>query len=176
MKLVKILSALAVIAAAVMTAAGCDSPAGSGNGNEAVFAEADAGGTIAGSAAATKKIKVKFEVLQGGGGICKNAGIVSTQDDSYLVYNQKPASRDFTITITVPASDEYLNVRWWGDDFWLPNTCIKAKMKPESGTITLDYNGFSGGYPKVATKNLYDVSVTTDQKDWKNALKRASND
>jgi len=43
-----------------------------------------AGWTIAASKARTKEIKVRFEVLNGGGGLINNARIVSTQDDSYL--------------------------------------------------------------------------------------------
>jgi len=174
MKLIKILSALAVFAAAGMVLAGCDNLAGSGSGkDEAAFAETtateSAGGTIAGSATGTKTVKVKFEVKNGG----SNAGIVSTQDDSYLVYGRDifNAGNDYTITITVPASDEYLNIRWKGlGAFLVDNTYLKAKMKAESGTITLDYNGVG----KVATKNLYDVYVTTTySQDWEDAEKRA---
>jgi len=178
MKLVKILLALAVFAAAGMMAAGCDSLAGSGDDGEAVFAEAgalalnSAGEGQSNDTIAKKTIKVKFEVLNGGAGLWLNAGIVSTQDDSYLVFNKNSASKDFTITIAVPASDEYLNVRWWGNNFWLfSDTYLKAKMKPESGTITVDYNGRG----KAATKNLYDVSVTTKSGDWRDALERAVN-
>jgi len=161
MKPVKILSVFAVFAAAGMVPAGCDSPAGVGNGyDETASAEesGSAGGTTALSASGTKTIKVKFEVLNGGGGLFRNGGSVSTQDDSCLVKDGKAFSRDFTIKITVPASDEYLNVRWQGDDCWQPDTYVKAKMKAKSGTITLDYNGPG----KVATKNLYDVSITTE--------------
>jgi len=42
-------------------------------------------------------------------------------------------------------------------------------MKPESGTIALDYNGKG----KAATKNLYDVAVGTNadmKKDFDNTL------
>jgi len=45
-------------------------------------------------------------------------------------------------------------------------------MKPESGTIALDYNGKE----KAATKNLYDVAVDTNadmKKDFDDALDHA---
>jgi len=92
MKLVKILSALAVFAAAGMMAAGCDSPAGSGAGDEAVSAGITAPmpdgavGVADSDTAAVKTIKVKFEVLNGGIGLLHTYGIISTQDGSYLVY------------------------------------------------------------------------------------------
>jgi len=177
MKLVKILLALAVIAAA-----GCDNPAGA-DGDTAAFTVA-AGSVLNGagsSNAAVRKIKVKFEVLNGGGGLRNNYGIVSTQDDSVLVKDRGDLDRGFTITITVPAGDKYLNVRWLGNDFWLPDTFLKAKMKAESGTITVDYNGVG----KAATKNLYDVRVAGSKEngqlsefaaDWKDAWLRASLD
>jgi len=173
-----------------MVLAGCDNLAGSGSGNnEAAFAETtateSAGGTIAGSTelsdSALKKIRVKFEVKNGGFGLLSSEGIISTQDDdSYIVYDKASCASDYTITVRVPASDEYLNVRWRGDDFMISdNTYVKAKMKPKSGIITLDYNG----YGRVATKNLYDVEVSGDfdiynnqtwiAADWKAAEKRA---
>jgi len=184
MKLVKILSALAVFAAAGMMAAGCDSLAGSGVGDEAVFTET--AGSVLNSAGSgtTKKIKVKFEVKNGGvWGLVWSYGIVSTQDDSYLVYDWDVCANDFYITITVPASDEYLNIRWKGNEGGF-STYVRAKMKAESGTITLDYNG-NAGSGKVATKNLHDVKVygpifSDDNKwvleDWENAKKRAVKD
>jgi len=162
--------ALAVFAISGMVPAGCDNFAGVCASAETTGVVPDsAAGTTGSGTAATKIIKVKFEVLNGGSGVCKHAGVISTQDDSYLVKNSNIVTRDFTITITVPASDEYLNVRWWGDDFWLPDTYVKAKTKAESGTITVDYNGIN----KVATKNLYDVKTTTDSSDWNSAYKRA---
>jgi len=75
-----------------------------------------------------------------------------------LIYNDGSFSNDYTISITVPASDEYLNIRWWGNDFWYGDYCARAKMKPESGTIIVDYNGPNS---KVTTKNLYDVHYGT---------------
>jgi len=176
MKFVKVLSVLAVFAAAGMAAAGCDSPAGIGDGyDEVVSGEASAPALNSAGDGASKTIKVKFEVKNGGGGLVDNAGIVSTQDDSYLVYNEGSFSRDYTINITVPASDEYLNIRWLGNDFWYGAYCVRAKMKPESGAITLDYNG---PVSEVTTKNLYDVHYRTGNTnnyyvDWTYAKKRA---
>jgi len=180
---------IAVFAAGGMILSGCDSPAGAGSGDEAVSEDicapvtGSASGTTAGSAAGTKKIKVKFEVGNGGLGLYKSAGIVSTQDDSYLVYDSNIFSWDFTITITVPANDEYLNIRWKGFEGLRLHTFVKAKMKAESGTITLKYNG----YKKVVTNNLYDVRIDGWDghrpveaiplaNDWKKAKKRSASD
>jgi len=121
-----------------------------------------------------RRITVKFEVMDGGFGLSKSVGLVSMQDDSYLEYKQKPSSWDFTITITVPADSEYLNVRWFCDDI-NGYTYVKAKVKAESGTITLDYNGKG----KVATKNLYDVVTGTNadmEKDFYDAFNHAVSD
>jgi len=120
----------------------------------------------------TRTIKVKFEVLNGGYGLLNSYGIVSTQDDGYLVYDHDTCANDFTITIPVPPEDEYLNIRWKGTDIWHCDTCVNAKMKAESGTITLDYNG----HKKVATKNLYDVRTGNFPYDWKSAENRAVSD
>jgi len=117
-------------------------------------------------------IKVKFEVLNGGYGLLASYGIVSTKDDSYLVYDHNTAANDFDITIPVPAEDEYVNIRWKGTDIWYRDTCVNAKMKAESGTIVLDYNGRKN----VATKNLYDVLTGNFPNDWQNAKKRAVSD
>jgi len=140
-----------------------------------------AGAPLLAGAAGTKTIKVKFEVKNGGGGLIKSGGIVSTQNDSYLVYDWDWSSYDFTIKITVPASDEYLNIRWKGEDYFLGQVYAKAKMKPDTGTITLDYNGFSYQKPQVAVKNLYDVQLDSCwgpqaspfKDDWENAKKRS---
>jgi len=184
MRLVKILSVFAVFAAAGMILAGCDSPAGSGNGDEGASGVTSApvhsaGGAAERDAAAVKKIQVRFKV---NAGLCKNGGIVSTQDDSYLVYYPELiGSSHFTIPVNVPASDEYLNIRWRCAD-WLKkdDTFVKAKMKAEGGTVTLNYKGAG----KVDAKNLYDVQVDycrADNRqlnglydDWKDAVKRAS--
>jgi len=48
-------------------------------------------------------------------------------------------------------------------------------MKPESGTITMDFNGKG----KIATKNLYDVTVGTNadmKKDFYDAFDHATPD
>jgi len=180
MKSIKILAAFA---AAVMVLAGCGSPAGMWDGDDGGPVRETGGRALksAGSGTdAVKIIKVKFDVRNGGTGLWKSGGIVSTQDDSRLIYNEGSFSRDYTITITVPAKDEYLNIRWWGDDFWLEGTYVKTKTKAETGTIILDYNGCG----EVATSgNLYDVRVsdTWDKRsnltelaaDWEKASKRA---
>jgi len=172
MKSVRILSAFAVIAAAGMIPAGCESPAGAGNGYDgAASAEVSApvsvsaGGTTAISASGTKTIRVKFEVLNGGLGIDWSEGIAGTQDNSRLIYGRGWMSRDYTITIIAPAYDEYLNIYW----SCAPMTGIshnyyycKAKTKAESGTITLDHNGWKNGKPQLAAKNLYDVELLWD--------------
>jgi len=171
--------ALAAFAAGGIVLAGCDSPAGVATGyNEAVFAETSApapesgGGAIAGSTV-TKKIKVKFNVKNGGWGLIKSQGIVSKQDDSYLVSGSAGCADDFVIEITVPASENYLNIRWKGTDTGWKCTYLKAKMELAGGqvrdyTIVLDYNGRG----KVATKKLSDVTVNTKDvnNDFSNAL------
>jgi len=175
MKLTKILAALAVFAAAVIVPAGCDNLSGSGNGSETAFTEAAA-------AAGTKIIKVKFNVKNGGYGLVASTGLVSAQDDIYVESGGGIFAEDFTIAITVPASDEYVNIRWRSDPLIGDHTYVKAKMKPESGTITVDYNG----YRKVAAKNLYDVRVggwddsvsggegaVRFEEDWKDAGRRS---
>jgi len=125
------------------------------------------------------RIKVKFNVKDCGWGIWKSEGIVSTQDDiSYLVYNHDVFDNDFTIAIPVPQDDEYLNIRWRCWDGVAGETFVRARMKAESGTITLDYNGNL----KVTTKNLYDVAVgpyygkNNLGKDWDDAKNRSVSD
>jgi len=152
MKLVKILSALAVIAAAGMVAAGCNSPAGSENAvaEAAGLAPESAGAPLVAGAAGTKTIKVKFEVKNGGMGLMKTEGMLAARDWSRIVYDSGAFANDYTITITVPASDEYVRIFWKATEYiWFP-FYLWADMKAESCTITLDYNG---NY-KVATKNL----------------------
>jgi len=107
----------------------------------------------------TRRIDVKFNVKNGGFGLTKSEGIVSSQDDDYLVYDHGTCANDYTITIPVPPEDEYLNIRWKCTDGLVGATYVKARMKAESGTITLDYNGVAMSGPKVATKNLSDVAV-----------------
>jgi len=178
--------AFAVIAASVMVAAGCDSLAGEG-GNEAVVAEesVNAGGATAFSAAAFRTIKIKFEVLNGGWGLSRSEGIVGTQDNSYLVHGDGICANDYTITLPVPASDEYLNIYWMGYEPFATqetHTWVRAKTKAESGTITIDYNeegrnGHTGyTYPYVVTKNLYGVECLDSRykgiSEWWNDLKK----
>jgi len=173
---------LALAAAGGMVLAGCDSPAGVGNGNdEAVSGEAS--GIVlnsAGEGTTKKPIAVHFVPH----GISNSNGIVSTQDDSYLVYDGSPTPADFTIAIKVPADDEYLNIRWKGfSAFFSTDIYLKAKMKAESDFIRLDYKAPEN--IDVATKNLYDVHIESKRKgneapelyyDWENAKKRAVKD
>jgi len=164
MKLVKILSALAVIAAAGMVAAGCNTVAG--NGDETAFTETAApestGGITAGAVARTKTIKVKFRVLNGGYGLVKSEGIIATQDNSHLIYGGGRCANDYTLVIIAPVRDEYLNVYWKSEDWMYAGLpfYVSARMKPESGTITFNYNGrdpANSSEALVATENLYDV-------------------
>jgi len=107
----------------------------------------------------TREITVRFEVLNGGWGLTKSYGIVSTQDDSYLLINNGVSSGDYDITIPVSPGDEYLNIRWKGKTVE-GDTVLKAKMKAESGTITVDYQGYNDiMQPSVAVNNLYDVEI-----------------
>jgi len=198
MKLVKILPALAVFAAAGMTAAGCSSPAGEGVVDEAAFTGTGRDGSAGGimvdiaeedtpvfeSPVIIKPVTVKFEVLNGGWGLWKSEGIVSTQDDNYTVYGSAVFSRDFYITIPVPEGDEYLNIRWRGTDGVVGlepvYTMVKAKLKATKSknvTITLDYNGWGNN---VATKNLYDTATGNSLDkyfyfDWEDAKDRSVN-
>jgi len=155
MESARILSVFAVIAAAGMVPAGCESPAGVGNGkDEAVSAEAPAPvlnsagaqASAADYASGIKTIKVKFNVKNGGaGGLWKSEGIVSGQDDIIcFVYNHGVCANDYTITIPVLKDDEYLNIRWRGLA-GVRETFVRAKMKPDRGVIVLDYNGHGKG-------------------------------
>jgi len=185
MKSVRILSVSVVIAAAGMVAAGCDINAGAGSSyNEAESAQAPAsgsaaGGTMAGSASATKAIKVKFEVMNGGHGLYWSEGIVATQDNSRLIYGSGVCSNDYTVTIIAPADDGYLNIYWMC--FENIRYYCRAKMKAESGTIILDFNGWTNWDGlKIATKNLYDVECFWDENHdgqekawWEDLKKRA---
>jgi len=174
MKLVKILSVFAVIAAAGMAAVGCESIIGGGNGYDgAVSAEitapgsVSAGGTTAFSAAAFKIIRLKFEVINGGlFGLNWSEGIAGSQDNSRLIYGRAHGSDDYAITIIVPAGDEYLNIYWMcsDDDFTHRYYYCEARTKAESHTITFDHNGWENGKPQLATKNLYVTGLFWDHK------------
>jgi len=76
----------------------------------------------------------------------------------HAVFFVTPFANDFTIRITVLASDEYLNICWRGQDYIGGYTYVKAKfplINPAGDTIVLDYNG-SG---HIDTKHLYDAGV-----------------
>jgi len=84
---------------------------------------------------------------------------VSSADDSSFIYNSGSWSENFQIAIPVSPGDEYLNIRWKGKTVE-GDTVLKAKMKAESGTITVDYQGYNDiMQPSVAVKNLYDVEI-----------------
>jgi len=112
-------------------------------------------------------------VKNGGWGLVWSEGIVSSEDDSILVYDMGQYANDYTITIKVTEKDKYLNVRWRGSD----NTFVKAKMLPCREMIVLDYNGKG----KVATVMLYDVRVSAGDRDgfyrdWDDAWRRGVRD
>jgi len=106
-----------------------------------------------------KHMSITFEVYNGGEGLHYTYGIVSTQDDTYLVKESKSFATDYTITITVPTSDTYLNIRWEAQPELSGQTYVTGKLAigatAESHTIILDYNGFGN----IATNYLYDVKV-----------------
>jgi len=162
--------AFAVFAAGGMVLAGCDNLAGAGTGDESAFAadveSAEAAAPEDGSAggpsfdaSGRKTIKVKFNVKNGGWGLRQSEGMISTWDDYNIVYNWGSYANDYTIWITVPEAEEWLNVRWRADDLFRGLTradrfYVFAQIRPVSCTITLDYNGYKNGQPRVATENL----------------------
>jgi len=128
---------------------------------------------------AAKTIIVKFEVLSIYG-LRKSEGIVSTEDDGYLVYDHDTGDNDFTITIPVPENTKYLNIRWRCFDLSQSATYVKARMEAESGTVTFEHNGWNTGRPQIVTKNLDDVVVGGTYygkdnfgNDWEDAKNRA---
>jgi len=179
--------ALAVSAAA----GGCDNSAWTGSAGEAVYAETGAGGEAAtagtdalafnsaatGSDSAAGKsvlVAVKFEVKNGGWGLLKSEGIVSSKDDSYLVYNHAAAANDFEIVIRKNVG-ENLVVRWKATDIWWKDTYLKAGISVYNNrrtyVIGLDYNGQG----EIAASGLDNVSVSGKNAgdDFDKALKRA---
>jgi len=154
--------AFAVFAAAVMVLAGCDSLAGTGS----------AGGPSL-AVSGTKTIKVKFNVKNGGGGLIKSEGLVSTWDDYNIVYDHAIGANDYTLTITVPEAEEWLNVRWKAKDAGRTKPFyVFAQMEAKSGTIMLDYNGYKDGRPVVATENLVQAEVLyKDETVWDDAAR-----
>jgi len=141
-----------------------------------------------------KKIKVKFEVGNGGWGLWGNRGIVSTQDDKYLVKDLDYGAQDFDITLDkIHDGDKYLNIRWAGS--YTPvrsDFIVKAKLAlPDAPdwekstmefSVGIDFNhDLLGSGWNIKTKNLYDVitykidNVLKDP-DFGDALKRAKRD
>jgi len=178
--------AFAVFAAGGMVLAGCDNLAGAGTGDESAFgaevdsaevesAEAEAAAPEDGSAggpslaaSGAKTIKIKFNVKNGGSGLWNTEGMIATWDNSKIVYNKAICANDYTITITVPEADDWVNVYWkvWAADFFEHRFYLVALAEAKSGTIVLDYNGVDYHkdtkefLPKVATKNLSNVEIT----------------
>jgi len=171
--------ALALFAAGVMVPAGCDNPAGVGNGYEAASGPGpeDAGGTIAVSSVPAGAVNVKFKVLNGGWGLRSSEGMVGAggdAHDAYLVRDYELFARDYDITIPAqlddttitlwPSHEEYVSIHWKGVDISGVPTYLHALMKIDPGntgrkyTVVIDYNGVG----KVATKNLVNVIVTKD--------------
>jgi len=159
MKNLKVLFVAAAVAAAVLPAA-CDTAAWQPDADNPGTAFTGAGPAGSLTQAGWKVVTVKFTVLNGGRfGLKKSQGIVSSQDNSILVWNGNICANDFTITITVPRSDEYLNIYWWGVPIWPTerDRYLKAKLEvSEYGkyyTIVIDYNGND----VVTTENLFDI-------------------
>jgi len=118
----------------------------------------------------TNTVHIKVEVLNGGSGLTGSVTMISTQDDSLVIYDKADFASDYWMSIEVPDSDQYLNVLWACNAGFV-NTILKAKLawRNSAGTltITIDYNG----YGKAATKNLYSVEVGGESsglwKEWK---------
>jgi len=108
----------------------------------------------------TVKKTIKFEVLNAADlslALAGSTGIVSTQDDSFLVWDSAKYANDFTITIIAPLTDKYLNIRWRGTSWLcLLDTYLKAKMDISRSKIILDYDNEQ----VVSVKGtLYDVQI-----------------
>jgi len=184
--LMAIALALAVFAAG-MVPAGCENLTGTGAGDATVFTETtepvpeSAGGpstAIASGLSRLKTINIKFEVYNGGWGLVESQCIISNEADDYLATCRSEFYYDYTGEISVPVSEKFLNIRWRAKDGLRRCTYLKAKMRlDEYGgdyIIVLDYNGRGN----VATKNLYDVSVSARYggSDFNNALAQARGD
>jgi len=125
-----------------------------------------------------KTIKVKFEVKNGGDLLLGSEGIISTQDDTYLVRDHDAFANDFTITITIPKSDNYVNLRWKCVSTSDDPTYLKGKVGVSNqGGVTykpvIDYNGPNN----LSTQNIYDKEVTQYDpplvNDWHDAFNRS---
>jgi len=167
---------LAIFTAAGMVLAGCDSLAGTDSSDVSPESPGivlnSAGGPSAAADSCARKIKIKFDVRNGGWGLIGSDGIVSTQDDSRLVRDGGYFAGDYRINITIPASDRYLNIRWCGNDSVHGATYVKAKLDLNAAVdaIVFDYCG----YANVNAGNLYDVQVYGNSSidaylDWLNA-------
>jgi len=130
----------------------------------------------------TRSITVRFDVQNGGWGLWKTWGIVSSQDDTILATDCRDYANDYSITLKVPTSDEYVNIRWSGSTYLTTtpekDTFVKGKMSLRSSKsvyfVGIDYNGAGD----VETTHLYDVTVEKDwagnNADWNAALDKAA--
>jgi len=201
--------ALAVVAAGGTVLAGCDNLAGADGGDAVVSADGEPYGLAAPAGADPDSLPVftiasgdpvqgplfdvKFEILNGGWGLYSSRGIVSTEDDQYIVRRKALAANDFTITIEKShEGDEYANIRWAGQymgswyGFTAKMTLLQTKGVSASPyikyTIKIDFNHdcFGTGW-SIKTKGLYDVQTFNkknpeDDPDWKDAWSRAEDD
>jgi len=182
--------AFALFTAGGMVLAGCDSPAGVGNGNdEAVSGEASASGhesagvdnahgLLSGAEASdseTVTYHFKFTVSNGGLGLIYTRGIVSDAADSILVKAKSSFSTDYVITIKAPKDTPYFIIRWSGTELIAPGTYLKAKIYNPCDTnifnCFIDYNGEG----KASTRGLSEVSCSsTSGADFEDSWKKAS--
>jgi len=123
----------------------------------------------------TKDIEVEFIVRNGGPGIWETHGIVSSQDDSILEIKDGFWASNYTIKITVPKFDTYLNIRWYSATI-AEDVYLKGKLDvtgPGYYSIILDYNG---GLNVEHDLGLYDVTIggfqSANHYDFYNAEKR----
>jgi len=168
MKLVKILP---LFAAAGMVLAGCDSRAVAETGGSAAPVETSPDGTdstgaggddaaVTDDPAAVKKISVRFEVLNGGLGLWKTWGIAAAGDSDYSVRSGARFANDFTITITVPAAVDYLNISFKSQDVAGVKGYLDAALDIKDAgkyTIGIDFNLKNLDVPSFSTKNLRNV-------------------
>jgi len=115
--------------------------------------------------------KFKIEVLNGGCGLIRSAGILSDRGDTVLIYEGNDWAGDYDITYPVREEDysEWMWVRWAGRDLFNRWTYIKGKFCPKNtSTIKFDYNG----YCNVKSGTISGFTVTGNDSDWTAAMKR----
>jgi len=107
----------------------------------------------------TQKIKVHFNVKNGGNGLTKSQGEVIAEDG--VSYNTGGASfaSNFSISFEAPVGNTYVKIQWSGKDGLGHWTYLSAKLNLVFGVvdynILVDYNGRG----KVYTEGLDEVSV-----------------